>query len=63
MDERSTPTAFSVEVRDAQLSYAGRVLFDDLSILLEAGVMTFPGSGGLSEADVKTLINNSRIVA
>lgn len=41
MGDRSTRhPPFSVEVRSARLSYAGRLLFDDLSVELEAGALT-----------------------
>ncbi len=37
MSQHSATSAFAVEVSGARLSYAGRLLFDDLSVTLEAG--------------------------
>ncbi len=57
MGHRAAPASIAVEVSEARLSYTGRVLFDDLSITLAAGVFTcLLGPSGVGKTTLLRLI-------
>jgi putative hydroxymethylpyrimidine transport system ATP-binding protein len=57
LSQHSATSAFAVEVSGARLSYAGRLLFDDLSVTLEAGRLTcLLGPSGVGKTTLLRLI-------
>lgn len=57
MGHSAATPAFSVEVAGARLSYAGQMIFDDLSVMLEAGRVTcLLGPSGVGKTTLLRLI-------